>query len=992
MQKLFKKIGLAVLALAALCSLAFAAACSDDVTNNGGESAVESLRLSETDITLEVGEEYTLTATLSPDSAESNVTWSSENAGIATVDGGVVKAVKVGTTSVTATAGTASDFCQVTVVEKGATAEDDEIKKDGYIYYEDFTQRETVPNYFKKSITGTGAAAINDEGLNITLLGSGQSFLSHVFEQTLSGRVEVKTKVKVGSKAFSNILFFYQGEQGTDTNDGIVTLGMNNGGFVNHYGGSWHQIVSYSIDTWYDITMVLDIGSSKYDLTILNSETQASVYSGTQSFRNTGDGVEDNIKLLKMGSDNTDSGSADITWQYISIQQLGNDRAPVFETDRTTYSAALSGDASENTVKLDYDVIGEPEPTVSVASKSKGVTVAADNKTVSFTAAGVYTVTLKAENTLGSAEQTFTINVRADADTYLDTDFSVNPGFTFTQTGGASAGIADGKLSLVTATSGTTSAFARYDFGESLSGLVYAEAEIKYDSTGSSRFANIFYLFTEGTTTNDSSKATVSIAIEKDTLKYHDGSGWKNLGKTVPAGTTFTLGVMLDFTGATMSVTYNGETLGSDLSFRNVSYAASTSVMLIGSDKAGDSFSYNGMKFVKVTAPVVTVKEAEAEVDLQQSADYMFKYEVAPANAEIGIAGTPSAGWSWKEANKTVTFSAAGDYVFTITAKNMGFTAHGTVTVTVTGADQAPTIDVTSGDAADLALQGKNVYTLTYKATGSPVPEISLAETSDKSGWTYDKEEGLITFTATGSYTFVVTASNGIGENATATFTVTVKDRFIGVSGTTIADFTFNSTQEPDGFKATVDGGTVSWTENGATVSVKSGSAFVDYKFDSAFSGIVSAEITFTINSSGESAFANLLFFYSSNGDKVGSNAAGVAVRNDYNALIWSEKSSAGWTDFRDANDARVDLKDGTEYTVRMVNDFDNQISYFYLTGEGVNFTFNETYLGAHSFRSKGLTVDRIRFGSDKAGTDFTVKSISLEQITENQNGQTVSE
>lgn len=992
MKKIWRKIGL--ISLLALFLFSAAVACSSG--GNGGDdntdASVERLTLSETHLTMEIGDTETLTAALTPAGSTETVTWSSDDASTVSVEGGVLTALKTGNAVITATAGTASDYCQVTVVEQGATATDDETKVEGYIYYENFKERETVPNYFKKSITGTGAAAITDEGLNITLVGSGQSFLSHVFEETLSGRVEVKTKVKVGSRAFSNILFFYQGEQGTDTNDGIVTLGMNGGGFVNHYSGSWHQIASNSNDVWYDITMILDIGNSVFDLTITNADTGAPVYNGTQSFRNTGDGVEDNIKLLKMGTDNTDNGSADITWEYVTIQQLGTDRAPAFETEQTTYSVVLSDTPEENQVELNYDVIGEPDPTVSVASKSEGVTVAADNKTVTFTAAGVYTVTLEAENSLGTAEQTFTINVRADANTYLDTEFDVNPGFTFTTSGSATAGITDNKLSLVTATSGSSSAFARYDFGEALSGTVYAEAEITYDSTGSGRFANIFYLFTEGTTSNDSSRATISIAIDRGTLQYNAG-GWKSLNRTVTAGTTFTLGVTMDFDNATMDVTYDGVTVGTDLSFRNTSYADSTSVMLIGSDKEGDSFSYNSMKLVKVEAPEITVGEATGAVDIQEDANYTLPYTVAPSDATVTVTGTPNTGWTWQQGqkNKAVTFTSAGTYVFTITATGeAGASSQATITVTVTGADEAPAIEVTSGDATGgnaLALQGKNVYTLTYDVTGSPAPTVSVAESTGKeTGWTYDEEEGLITFTKTGSYEFVVTASNGVGTDATDTFAVTVNDRFIGVSGTTIEEFNFNAASDtaPEGFD--VSGGTVDWTANGVNVAVSSGSAFVDYKFDSAFSGIVSAEVTFTINSSGGSAFANLLFFYSSDSDGgLGSNAAAVAVRNDYNALIWSESSSGGWTDFRDANDARVDLDDGAEYTVRMVNDFDNEVSYFYLTGKGTNYTFEETYLGAHSFRIPGLTVDRIRFGSDKSGTDFTIKSITLEQINENE-------
>ena len=983
MKGIFKKAGLAVLMALTLVSFAFAAACSDNASN-GKTSAVESLRLSETDITLELGEEHTLTAALMPEGAEATVAWSSENAEIASVsETGVVKAVKVGTTVITATAENASDFCQVTVVEKGATAEDDEMTQEGYLYYEDFTQRETVPNYFKKTISGTGAASVGEEGLRITQSGSGQSFLTYIFDEPLSGRVQVESRVKVGSTAFSNILFFYQGESGADTADAVVTLGMNGGGFVNHTGGAWHQICAHSLNTWYDIVMVMDIGNSEYELTLVDESGRESNY--TLPFRNAGDGVEDRIKLLKLG---TDKEGADITWQYIKIKELGTERAPQIRADRTTYSAVLS---QTKQVVLDYDVIGEPEPTVRVASVSEGVTVAADNKTVSFTAAGTYTVTIEAENTLGKASQTFTVNVREDADTYLDTDFDANPGFTMSSSGAGSAQVSDGALNISTGSS-SSSAFARYDFGATLTGNVLAEMVITDTSTGtgaSSNFINLLFLYTTGTTSNDTSRCAFSLGIDDGVLAYHTGSGWKNeTTAVVPQGRPVTISVLMNFEDAVYSVYMDGEpTALMNVGFRNPSLKDDVSVLYIGSDKLTSVVSYDSMKFVQVTPPSIEMEET-ASVDLDIDPNFALNYAVSPSDAQVSVICDKTSGWSWQDGkeNEAVTFTAAGTYVFTVTAASSGGSVSKTITVTVTGSNLAPEIDVTSEDG-NIVLQSADGYILSYNVTGSPAPEVVVSETTQIGGWAYDDAAGKITFTKTGYYEFIVVATNSVGT-ASGTFAVTVTDLFADTDS--IVPFwsvTFGQ-EEKGGFEETsTEGGLVNWTDGGVNVALNgSGSAFVDKKFDTAFDGIVVTEITFTENVEGVGgAFTNLLFFYTSNSaGGLGSNAMGVAVRNEYNALIWSEKSSGGWTDFSDPNGVRADLKINTEYTLKVVNDFDNKVSYFYLSGEGTNYIFDETYLGSHVFRNMSLeNIDRIRIGSDKAGTDFTVKSIVMRQFEE---------
>ena len=77
---------------------------------------VASIELNKTALTLEVGKNETLTATVKPDNAEDKtVTWTSSDETVATVENGKVTAVKAGTATITAKAGEQSASCAVTV-------------------------------------------------------------------------------------------------------------------------------------------------------------------------------------------------------------------------------------------------------------------------------------------------------------------------------------------------------------------------------------------------------------------------------------------------------------------------------------------------------------------------------------------------------------------------------------------------------------------------------------------------------------------------------------------------------------------------------------------------------------------------------------------------------------------------------------------------------------------------------------------------------------
>lgn len=96
---------------------AHSATCIVHVTG----SPVASITLSTYSVTIPVGTTYTVTATVSPMTPGSTVSWSSANQAIATVSGGVITGKAVGQTDVTATYMGATATCHVTVTQGGST-------------------------------------------------------------------------------------------------------------------------------------------------------------------------------------------------------------------------------------------------------------------------------------------------------------------------------------------------------------------------------------------------------------------------------------------------------------------------------------------------------------------------------------------------------------------------------------------------------------------------------------------------------------------------------------------------------------------------------------------------------------------------------------------------------------------------------------------------------------------------------------------------------
>ena len=131
-----------------------------NVTVVAKEIPVTSVSLDQTEIELIEGNEFTLTATVKPDNATNkNVTWSSSNTSVATVNNGKVTALKAGTATITVKTedGGKTATCEVTVNAKVYPVESVSLDKTSYEMTEgdEFTLTATVKpdNATNKNVT-----------------------------------------------------------------------------------------------------------------------------------------------------------------------------------------------------------------------------------------------------------------------------------------------------------------------------------------------------------------------------------------------------------------------------------------------------------------------------------------------------------------------------------------------------------------------------------------------------------------------------------------------------------------------------------------------------------------------------------------------------------------------------------------------------------------------------------------------------------------------
>ena len=111
-----RKLGLWLMTICLIACLSFATVACGDKTSESMQPK-DKITLSDESVSLEIYSEYTLTASKN---VEGSVAWSSSDPAVATVDGGKISALKVGSTTITATAGKASATCTVNVTALSA--------------------------------------------------------------------------------------------------------------------------------------------------------------------------------------------------------------------------------------------------------------------------------------------------------------------------------------------------------------------------------------------------------------------------------------------------------------------------------------------------------------------------------------------------------------------------------------------------------------------------------------------------------------------------------------------------------------------------------------------------------------------------------------------------------------------------------------------------------------------------------------------------------
>jgi hypothetical protein len=452
---------------------------------------------------------------------------------------------------------------------------------------------------------------------------------------------------------------------------------------------------------------------------------------------------------------------------------LSNDEAPSITSASTaTFSTGVAGSYTVTTT-------GYPAPSITESGTLPSGLTFVDNGngtgTISGTPAsgtgGTYPVTISATNASGStAALSLTITVNSAAAPAITSestaDFTLN-------SGGAVAITTTGSPTPAITESGTLPAGLTFtDNGNGtalLSGTPTSTGTTDITITASNGISpNATQSFTivvgqaPAFTSADTATATVgsSSSFTVTTTGYPAPSfGWSN----VPPGMTFT-----DNGNGTATLSGTPTTAGTyamPLSAASA-YGTAQQTLTVTVQQAPAITSGGSATFTVGTAGTFSVTTAGSPTTaITESGTLPSGVTFTDnGNGTATLAGTPASG-------------ASGSYPITITAANgVGSNATQSFTLTVNAAPTAPAI--TSGGSTTFTAGTVGSFSVT--TAGNPTAAITESGTLP-SGVTFtDNGNGTATLAGTpasgasGSYPITITAANGVGSNATQSFTLTV--------------------------------------------------------------------------------------------------------------------------------------------------------------------------------------------------------------------------
>ncbi len=354
---------------------------------------------------------------------------------------------------------------------------------------------------------------------------------------------------------------------------------------------------------------------------------------------------------------------------------------------------------------ITYEATGAPAPSVSVScnveASSGKYTFDSETNTAVFYAAGSYTFTVTAESEAGKDSKEVTVTVRdtyavpaeleekliADV-TYAGAEQPENVS-TIVEGSGNVDFTTDGQVTFSTGNDdGTKTTLIDTNFGMPLSGIVGAELNFSFAHDWSSAsFLNILFFVTKDA--NKSSTAASCFAIEKGVLKYHSGAGWKDVpyaghGVRLYPNVNYTLRTVVDVENDRTHIYLTGEKVDLLKGTELVSTQQLTGEIYLGAydfrmpgrsiwalrtgttQKLVNCTLYS-TKVYSFNGGLVVNKQSDT-VDLSKGGAYTLDYTTKAANVEVTCDQT--SGFELGGDKKSVTFTEAKEYLFTITVKD----------------------------------------------------------------------------------------------------------------------------------------------------------------------------------------------------------------------------------------------------------------------------------------------------------------------------------